>query len=324
MNKTLQTLLDMFRENTGTAMCDSGGSPKYDDAGNYIGSEYGYGRQYERNQRRNLVDENPVVVKFDVRSGDLEIDFTLRTFHFLLSRCELNEELDSIFHGDFQKEVDPDNRKCWLELMEEFPGWLSKLEDEDGNPLYGESAGIYGNGEPFSINTYNEENLLDQTLQYMYFSNEKGEFIILQVHGGADVRGGYTKPRIFSVGNRSELDIFEYRDGRIYCTGEDHHPSVLALKERQEAQLDLPGIETPKIDFEGHEDHYWTTDDGYHWYDQGSCGYSAGKQLEKYDAKDVSEDSDEENKNWEPGVVCVDDGKAYCPICGALLAGSEY
>jgi hypothetical protein len=25
--------------------------------------------------------------------------------------------------------------------------------------------------------------------------------------------------------------------------------------------------------------------------------------------------------NWRPGVVCMQDGKAYCPHCGALLAG---
>ena len=320
MNKTHETLLGMLRENVGSHFLDSGGTPKYVD-GVYVGAEYGYGRQYERNQTRNIEDESPTVLKFSTHNGNLDIDFTIRTFHWLLDRCELNEELDSLFHGDFLKETDPNNDKCWLELMEEFPLWLAKKEDEDGNSIYGESAGIYNQGEPLTVNTYNEMCLLDQTLQFTYFTNDSGEFIALQIHGGADVRGGYTKPRIFSVGHHSDLDIFDYHDASIVCTGNDHHPSALILKEKQDNQLELPMVETVNICFDEYNDHIWSTDDGYNWYYQGCCGFGSEKQLEKYDAKNISEDSDEENKDWEPGVVCVKGSEAYCPYCGALLEG---
>ena len=45
-------IASMLVENTGRNMLDSGGTPQYDADGNYIGSNEGYGRAYERNQAR--------------------------------------------------------------------------------------------------------------------------------------------------------------------------------------------------------------------------------------------------------------------------------
>lgn len=150
------------------------------------------------------------------------------------------------------------------------------------------------------------------------FSGPAGEFIALQIHGGCDVRGGYT--RIFSFGNLSELDIIDNASGVIYCTGEDHLPGALRLKEVQEKQTIIPGIEVEEIDFDGHNDHNWSTDDTCHWYYQGSCGLGAGEQLEKYDAVDL----DEVDTPRKPGKLFVKDGEGYCPHCGAKLAESSY
>jgi hypothetical protein len=41
--------------------------------------------------------------------------------------------------------------------------------------------------------------------------------VILQIHGGADVRGGYTAPRVFSID--SEYDLI-MEDASIFCTGD--------------------------------------------------------------------------------------------------------
>jgi hypothetical protein len=263
----------MLRENTGVAMCDSGGEPRYDTNGNYIGSQYGYGRNYEFNRNVDFENLSPVTLSF--AHG---IEFTHNIYHWLKDRCEYSETFDNLF-AKFSEGSD----KGWLELMEAFPEHLATLTDEEDNPLYGEFGGIYGEGKPISVNTYNEASLLSQVVQFLYFSGNSGEFIALQIHGGADVRGGYTSPRIFSVGNLSELDIFDYAKGEIFCTGENRH--------------------------------YWSTDDGYHWYQDATCG--AGYiQLETYEVRNLEEDD-----AWEPGVLCVIDGVGYCPICGAKLAG---
>jgi len=336
-DKTAEVLRGMFVENTGSSFLDSGGTPKYDANGKYIGSEHGYGRNHERNKLRDLDNEPPVHLKFRVYKDDkVEIEFSLNTYLWLKERCLYNPELDELFHGKFLEEKDPDDSKeavlpvfkPWLVLMEEFPEYLSTLTEDDGSLIYGEPGGIYGEGEPFTVNTYNHESNLDQTLQYTYFTNTCGEFIILQVHGGADVRGGYTKPRVFSVGNLSELDIMDDQRGAIYCTGKDHHPDALAKKEVQESQTTIPGADVPLIDFDGHEEHNWTTDDGYHWYLQGTCG-AQYKQLETHSALDLDEEVDEVDEGdekvvWEPGILCVKDGVGYCPICGGKLEGSAY
>jgi hypothetical protein len=66
------------------------------------------------------------------------------------------------------------------------------------------------------------------------------------------------------------------------------------------------------------EPHYWQTDDGCHWYDDGCAGYGADTQLEEYDRKDIETPDD-----WEPGLLCVDpDGVGYCPKCGGQLHAS--
>lgn len=304
---TESVLAGMLKENTGTHMLDSGGA---------------YGRHWQRNQVRDFEAEKPSNLEFSVYNSKPEIAVMHNVYHWLKERCHFEAELDALFHGEFLEEVDPDDDKHWLELMEEFPDWLAKYEDEDGDIVYGESTGFYGEGEPITINTHNEEELLSQILQFKYFCNVQGEFIALQIHGGADVRGGYTKPRIFSVGRRSELDIFEYNRASIYCTGEDHLPEAEALREAQEKQLTIEGIDVQDIDFDGHHEHNWYTDDGCHYYYQGSCG--AGTQLEAYEVQDLSEEPEEgeEPPKWVPGILFIKDKVGYCPHCGARLAAS--
>lgn len=78
-----------------------------------------------------------------------------------------------------------------MEDMEEF---ATKYQSEDSYLT-----------SPKIVNTYNGDSMLTQTLQYNTFTYEKRDYIILQVHGGADVRGGYTKPQIFQI---DDIDQF--------------------------------------------------------------------------------------------------------------------
>lgn len=314
-------LKEMLTESTGASILDSGSA---------------YGRNWQRNQGRDFDAEIPTHIKFSAYNGKPEIEFTHNVYHWLKERLEYNEELDTIFHGRFLKERD-DNSKGWLELMNEFPGYLAEIRENDGiaddgegvaKPKVGDECpncknGTLEEGEPMCINTYNGEDALSQVLQYVLFSGDAGEFVILQIHGGCDVRGGYTKPRVFSFGNLSELDITDNARGAIHCTGEDRLPSASALKETQEHQVKIPGVQVTEIDFDGSREHYWTTDDACHWYDQGSFGCGAGDRLEKYEVVNL-DDEDEAETPWEPGKLFIKDGVGYCPYCGAKLAGSSY
>lgn len=313
-DKTAEILREMLAENTGKHFLDSGGTPQYDANGNYAGSTQGYGRHYERNSLRDFERENAVHLKFEVWHDRLEVEFSFNTYHWLNQRLQFDAEMDTVFHGAYLEEVDENGDKSWMQLMEGFPAWLEDQRDEEGNEIYGQFGGIYGEGEPFTANTYNHDNLLDQTLQYTYFSGQNGEYVLLQIHGGADVRGGYTKPRVFTAGHWSELDLLDDARGHIACSGEEHHPTALAIKEQQEKQLSLRDVEAPSIDFENIYNHVFYTDDGYHWYEDNGHG-----QLSDYEVKNL--DDEEEEDVWEPGKLCVKDGVGYCPVCGAKLIG---
>jgi hypothetical protein len=226
---TEQILREMLCENTGVALCDSGGTPKYDENGKYIGTEHGYGRHFEINQGVDF-DKNEHSLSFT----SSEPDVTLDVYKWLSERVEYDEEMNGLFE-EFCKEEDSD--ESWLSLMVGFPEYL----EDRGMDV----RGFYRDRNiPAPVNTYNSSCLLSQVLQYVYFSIDDTEYVVLQIHNGADVRGGYTRPRVFSL--TSEISIFDNAKANIVC--------------------------------EDDSDHSWFTDDAYTWYsDNGE------KKLGEYD-----------------------------------------
>jgi hypothetical protein len=162
---TNSVLKDMLTENTGKHLLDSGGCPSYNENGHYLGSSQGYGRNWERNQNRDFDAEKSTILKFDTNPDQIMI--THNVYHWLKDRLHYAYEWNAIFHDNYVPEVDPHENKDWLELMEEFGDWLR-------NKGY-EVSGLYGDGKPFTRNTYNGECLLSQVLQYSYLEVDKGE-----------------------------------------------------------------------------------------------------------------------------------------------------
>lgn len=157
---TEQVIYEMLTENTGTHFLDSGGA---------------YGRNWQHNQHKTLEDfrrELPVSVTEDYPE--------VSVFHFLNDRLTYEPELDKAFQ-DFRLDANGDVSD-W-ELMD---AWAFQVA-ESPNEIWAE-------------NSYNFETYLSQTLQFVTFIDTSGRFlVILQIHGGADVRGGYTEPRVFSA-----------------------------------------------------------------------------------------------------------------------------
>ncbi|MEM0142516.1 MAG: hypothetical protein QXL94_00980 [Candidatus Parvarchaeum sp.] len=113
---------------------------------------------------------------------------TIDLFHFLTNTLSITPEskkLQKMFER-YEKEH-PDN--SYLNDMEDF---AELLNDE---------------GEIHTINTYDDDALLSQVIQYVTFEKDDKNFVILQIHGGADVRGGYTAPYIFEV---LDPDTFQF------------------------------------------------------------------------------------------------------------------
>jgi hypothetical protein len=179
-NDTATILQNMLTENTGRSILDSG------DA---------YGRNWERNQGRDF--ENEAEAELEVGSWGLIP--TLNVYHWLKERLEYCPEMT-----EAMEEYGRENDLWGLQLME---AWC-----EDAYP---DATGLWGNRTPFTINTYNGESVLSQVLQYHYFEIDGGGYIALQIHGGCDVRGGYTDPKVFKIIDPDDLILAA--EAGLYC-----------------------------------------------------------------------------------------------------------
>lgn len=214
MTETQTLVLSMLLENTGTAMLDSGGDN---------------GRMWQRNALKDLPKEPPVSIDMGldnlytltkdgafVRRGDSEnellewlqrntsyswdhafkhegykieytpaksdeVTITVSLFHYLPTVLELDAVCDN-FNAKFAKMADWDSDIYGVSA--EAQKWLERKGFTIGD----------------SWNTYNKEDNLSQTLQGTELKIDglsEGAYVLLQVHGGADVRGGYTDAKLF-------------------------------------------------------------------------------------------------------------------------------
>ena len=148
------------------------------------------GRSWQRNQSKSIEDfRNEPRTVFDTKYYDA----TVSLFHHLTEKLTYSPAYTEEFN-----DWAGNREESWLELMESFPvsmGW-KRL---------------------FTENSYNRESLLSQVIQYTVYDTGSELLVALQVHGGADVRGGYTRPRIFSIDSEYDL-VMEW--AAIYCTGD--------------------------------------------------------------------------------------------------------
>jgi hypothetical protein len=85
--------------------------------------------------------------------------------------------------------------------------WANTWHDERSD--YGDARIHY---------SYNWENWLSQDIQYLNFEHAGQSFVLIQIHGGADARGGFTYPQVFEV--NSSYWAHDMTDAVIQCTGE--------------------------------------------------------------------------------------------------------
>jgi len=172
-NTAKQTLYKMLIANTGRAICDSGGA---------------YGRNWERNQGKtleNFENEAPATLAIGKwHDGTYSFDVTISVFHRITSLVESN-----IYCDEFNSQPVDDWRGDFYGVSEAGQTWL-----EDNGFT---ASDCWGDG----FNTYNFDGcLLSQTLQGHILDHESGDkYLLLQIHGGCDVRGGYTDAKLFKL-----------------------------------------------------------------------------------------------------------------------------
>lgn len=167
MSRIENKIAKMLKENTGRALGDSG------DA---------YGRHWQRNQNRNFKKENEIDFElFEYNNGKVELTFSVNLYHYLVNKLEMNERTDYL------------NKK--------FKKWWKELNEDDDYERYSSFIEYVGGttNMKYMDNTYNYDCNLSQTIQFQTFEFNNYYFIILEIHGGCDVRGGYTDPYIFEI-----------------------------------------------------------------------------------------------------------------------------
>jgi hypothetical protein len=172
---TKQLIFKMLRENTGRAICDSGGAN---------------GRLWQRNAGKTLADfEAESAAQLEISKwqrdenepAQYDAQVYISLFHHLARALELDPycrefnalECDS-WNGEF---YGTDQGQC---------DWL--LDN-----------GFTAKGDSF--NSYNWSANFSQTIQGQFLESDAGAlYVLLQIHGGADIRGGYTDAKLFKLG----------------------------------------------------------------------------------------------------------------------------
>lgn len=153
--RTVQNFRQLARVNTGAHMLDSGGA---------------YGRHHERD---DIPESQPAIYAQDW--GD-EVYLSVNTAAWLDENAEINRYETERFYR-WASKVDPRDEQSWPELLETYVE--RRWPDE---PIKGD-------------NVYNWENPFDQVFQYWIVGDsDYPETVIIQMHNGCDVRGGYTGP----------------------------------------------------------------------------------------------------------------------------------
>lgn len=205
-----EAIYAMMTEPTARHLCDSGSI---------------YGRNYERNQKKTIeqfISEPEQRFTLESYGDKYEITRTVSTFHYL---CGLS--LDEICDEFNQINIGADN---W--------DW-----DEDAYGVSFHAGGYLDalNAEiKYTFNTYNYENDLDQVIQGSLLEINDQYYYLIQVHGGCDVRSGYTDARLFACSQPNDSIIHEYlfefmdkymiNDELDYCDVYDENGKIVPKK----------------------------------------------------------------------------------------------
>ena len=187
MNDTQQVLSEMMTENTGKHFLDSGGDN---------------GRKWQHNQMVanmgfDFRDAEPVTL-----CGRWYIEYTVNVYKFLEHHLEFNAELQKHF-DDY---IGSNHTPVYVDAFD-------LAFDIRGG------TGLSGEGDPITLNTYEVDGCkLSQVIQFVQWEdNELGDCCLLQLHNGADVRGGYTDFKAFTINGFSEYPLLDTSIGYIFC-----------------------------------------------------------------------------------------------------------
>ena len=197
--RTNQLIYAMLTESTGRAICDSGGES---------------GRHWQRNQKRSIDDfkgDAPCTLELSKYERDGNVSYepyvSISLYHHLTRILDLDglcEEFNSIECGNWNGEFyGTDQGQC---------DWLI-------------DNGFTAKGDGF--NSYNWCANYSQDIQGQFLTSDGGDlYVLLQIHNGADARGGYTDAKLFKMDSQEDYALFD-ENCCFYAEDENESPMHL-------------------------------------------------------------------------------------------------
>ena len=162
---TKTVIVKMLKEDTGSSLCDSG-------------MIYGYA--YERRRAIKNFDDLPRDWKCDCGEDNCE-GYIMNTYKIFIEHLAYDSKMTRrlIALCNRKKNANRDYAECINEFIE-------SVEDEDGIR------------DGFNT-ACNDESKLDTDCVYAIFEHGEQAYAVLRIHGGCDLRGGYTDPKVFRI-----------------------------------------------------------------------------------------------------------------------------
>lgn len=196
----------MFCENTGSHPLDSGGV---------------YGRGWQHSQELEELDwteRESITLDFWETKDKVELSFYKDTYTFLIANLFYDLALDKKFHEFCESEEM--KKKSYYTCAEKFTG------QRGGN-------------------TYNHDLTLSRDFRFWIEGNREiwdAKFVIISIHNGCDIRGGYSTPHVFVPQDGMDYFISNLYDMHVRCPNKEEYS-------------------------DDHIDGY-SDDSGYHWYEK--------------------------------------------------------
>lgn len=180
-----QVIYNMMTENTGTHFLDSGGTD---------------GRLWQRNQKKTLEDfkKEPEAYlelsQWEGREGNIHKEAipTVNIFHYLTRALELDDicvKFNKMHCADWEATK-------FYGVSKSSEHWIDS----------------YFECKSDSWNSYNWDNCFSQVMQGRELEHlETGDrYVLLQLHNGADVRGGYTNAKLFKISDNCDYFLADH------------------------------------------------------------------------------------------------------------------
>lgn len=175
-----------------------------------------YGRHWERNANKTIEDfinEPEATLDITKRGETLDGEVSISLFHFLDKSLELDSVCDEF------NSIPCDN----------WDGDCYGVSKDGQQFLDDREATIKGD-----YNSYNGESVLSQVIQYTLVNIDGTDYVLLQVHGGCDVRGGYTDAKLFKL----SVDYFPNENAIFSIENGDNRLSIDARGDQLEVWSD--------------------------------------------------------------------------------------